>query len=473
VVALPVPAGGEGRIGGPVGLLHERLGLSLHAHLEHARGVGGAGEVVTVPTPSDPTVVEVLLVGVGSGSPADLRSAGAAVARAVRGRRRLASFVTDGVPAEESRAFAEGLLLGSYRFRVAPLPAHQRPVRHVDLVGSDPSVVALASATATAVALARDLANTPSSTKSPAWLADQARAVAHRCGLRLQQLDVEALRRRGYGGIVGVGAGSVRPPCLVELRYRAPRAAARRRHVVLVGKGITFDSGGLSLKPAEAMVPMKTDMAGAASVLAAMSALGELGVQVDVTALLALAENLPSGSAMRPGDVLTTYDGTTVEVLNTDAEGRLVLADALGRARLDLAPDVLVDIATLTGAASLGLGRRHGAVYSRWDVLAEALVGAGQDAGDQAWRMPLVDDYRAAMDSPVADLSNISRDRHVSGGSITAALFLEHFVGSVPWAHLDIAGPARADSDERETTKGATGYGTRLLLRWLERGAPA
>ncbi|MGH8894944.1 MAG: leucyl aminopeptidase family protein, partial [Actinomycetes bacterium] len=318
------------------------------------------------------------------------------------------------------------------------------------------------------VHLARDLTNTPSGEKDPAWLARQARSLARRHGLEVTVRDEKQLAKEGFGGLVGVGAGSSRPPRLIELRYRPERARRAAPHVVLVGKGITFDSGGLSLKPREAMVPMKTDMAGGGAVMAVMTALRDAGVRAPVTALVAAAENMPGASAMRPGDVLTQFGGRTVEVFNTDAEGRLVLADGLAYADRHLDPDILVDVATLTGAASLGLGRRHGALYSADDSLAADLLAAGDRSGDRLWRMPLVEDYRAAMDSEVADLSNVSRDPTISGGSITAALFLREFVGRRRWAHLDIAGPARADKDEHEVTRGGTGFGARLLLRWLE-----
>jgi leucyl aminopeptidase len=266
----------------------------------------------------------------------------------------------------------------------------------------------------------------------------------------------------GFGGILAVGAGSAQPPCLIELGYHPPGA---RTHVVLAGKGITFDSGGLSLKPDDGMKAMKTDMAGGAAVIAAMSALAELGATVRVTGLIAAAENMPSGSAMRPGDVITHFGGRTTEVLNTDAEGRLVLADALAYADTVLEPDVVVDLATLTGAARVALGGVLGALYASDDALAGALLAAGRHSGEPLWRMPLVDDYGDALDSPVADLANIPHSSRPRGGSIEAALFLREFTGGRPWAHLDIAGAARfSDGDQG---KGATGFGTRLLLHWL------
>jgi leucyl aminopeptidase len=234
-----------------------------------------------------------------------------------------------------------------------------------------------------------------------------------------------------------------------------------------VGKGITFDSGGLSLKPNDGMKLMKTDMAGGAVVIAVMSALARLGVRSRVTGLVAAAENMPSGSALRPGDVITHYGGRTAEVLNTDAEGRLVLADGLAYADAVLQPDVMVDIATLTGAVRIALGTGIGALYASDDQVAAGLLAAARVSGDALWRMPLVEDYRDALDSPVADLANIPHASRARAGSIDAALFLREFTGGRPWAHLDIAGAARSASDEGENTKGATGFGTRVLLRWL------
>jgi leucyl aminopeptidase len=261
-----------------------------------------------------------------------------------------------------------------------------------------------------------------------------------------------------------VGQGSTRPPRLVEARHDGGG-----RHVVLVGKGITFDTGGLSLKPNEGMQTMKSDMGGAAAVLGALRAVADLDLPITVTALLACAENMPSGTAQRPGDVLTQYGGRTVEVLNTDAEGRLVLADAIAYADRDLQADVIVDVATLTGAMPVALGRRHAGLFSSDDALAAQLEAASAASGERLWRMPLVEDYRQALDSPVADLRNIGNPKKkLAGGSITAALFLREFAGGRPWAHLDIAGPSWSGSDEDELTKGATGYGVRLLVRWLE-----
>jgi leucyl aminopeptidase len=238
---------------------------------------------------------------------------------------------------------------------------------------------------------------------------------------------------------------------------------------VLVGKGITFDSGGLSLKPNDNMKFQKTDMAGGGAVIAVMSALAALGCRVRVTGLIASAENMPSGSAQRPSDVITHFGGRTVEVLNTDAEGRLVLADALAYADARLDPDVIVDVATLTGAIGIALGREYGAVFASSDEVAGDLLRAGESSGDRLWRMPLVEDYRPALDSTVADLANIDAGGAFGAGSITAALFLREFTGGRPWAHLDIAAVGRTTADEGINSKGATGYGVRLLLDYLTR----
>ena len=398
------------------------------------------------------------------------------------------------------QAFTEGVLLGSYRYAFAPddesgialepvrggtaaaagpgAPAAPgargksgAPSGAVRLLATEPADAAVisaaadrAAAVAGAVAFARDLVNTPSARKSPQWLADQATELAQRCGLGVRVRGGDELTQAGFGGIVAVGSGSSHPPRLIELSYEPD---GWDTHVVLVGKGITFDSGGLSLKPLDGMKTMKTDMAGAAAVIAAMSALGALGARVKVTGLVAAAENMPSGSAMRPGDVITQFGGRTVEVLNTDAEGRLVLADALAYADLAIDPDMIVDLATLTGAARIALGTTLGAMFTDDDDLAAALASAGEAGGERLWRLPLFDEYRDLLDSGVADLANIPARRYGPPGAIAAALFLREFSGRRRWAHLDIAGPARSTTDDGETTKGGTGFGTRLLLRWL------
>jgi leucyl aminopeptidase len=428
---------------------------------------GKAGEVTPVAIRAGGKARRLLFVGLGDESAADLRRAGAALGSRVAPERGMLAAAVLGQPAGGVRAFAEGLLLGSYRFSLASRVASSGPgeVRLLVPEGDERAAgaVTTASTVAGAVGLARDLANMPSGRKTPAWLAGEAAQVAAASGLTVRVREPAELAAEGFGGILAVGAGSAQPPCLIELGYHPPGA---RAHVVLVGKGITFDSGGLSLKPNEGMKAMKTDMAGGAAVIAAMSALAGLGAGVRVTGLVATAENMPSGSAMRPGDVITHFGGRTTEVLNTDAEGRLVLADALAYADAVLEPDVMVDVATLTGAARVALGGTMGALYASDDGLAGALLAAAAEAGEPLWRMPLVDDYSDALDSPVADLANVPHSARPRAGSVEAALFLREFTGGRPWAHLDIAGAARSAPDGGEP-KGATGFGTRLLLRWL------
>jgi leucyl aminopeptidase len=457
------------------------LGLSVPEAVTAFDLSGKPGEAVRVAARTADGVRRLVLLGVGDGRPADLRRAGAALARQVEaGATALAAL-----PAGPGRdPFVEGVLLGGYRFslrsRDQETGAEPGPLRRVHLLppeseppGSGPAgTLSRPQMIAAAVSLARDLVNTPSDVKTPAWLAEQAVGAAGRSGLRVRIRDENDLAAEGFGGILAVGAGSVHPPRMIELSYTPDGAAPDNKpgHVVLVGKGITFDSGGLSLKPNEAMKQMKTDMAGGAAVIAVLSALAALNAPVQVTGLIGVAENLPSGSAMRPGDVITSYGGRTVEVLNTDAEGRLVLADLLGYAAT-LDPGTTVDLATLTGAVRVALGGQLGALYSGDDDLAAGLRAAGLATGERLWRMPLPEDYTSALTSVTADLahvpSRVNGATNGQAGSIVAALFLREFTGGRRWAHLDIAGPARSGSDDGELTKGGTGFGTRLLLHWL------
>ncbi len=319
---------------------------------------------------------------------------------------------------------------------------------------------------ARAVWAARDLANTPASVKSPEWLADQAVALTAHTDLRLTRISAAGLARRGFGGMLAVAAGSSRDPVMLKIEYRPPRDVKSGGHVVLVGKGITFDTGGLDLKPLAGMPLMKTDMAGSAAVLAAMLLIAASAPPTRVTALLMVAENSIDGSSYRPGDVIRHYGGRTSEVTNTDAEGRLVLADGLAHAVRDLEPTAVLDIATLTGAATLGLGRGHAAAYVNDVALGRAVLEASDCSGDGSWLMPLAEEYEPMLRSSVADARNAVTEAG-EAGSITAALFLQQFVGDVPWVHLDIAGPARAESDLPEAAKGATGYGVRLIADWV------
>jgi leucyl aminopeptidase len=297
-------------------------------------------------------------------------------------------------------------------------------------------------------------------------MAEQAKKFAKNNSLSVKVKSGKELSE--FGGLRAVGNSSQKnPPRFVEVSYK-PRGDKNPLHVVLVGKGITFDTGGVSLKrPYDTMTAMKSDMSGAAAVLMTTIAAAELKLPVRVTALLMLAENALSGTSQRPSDVITHYGGTTVEVINTDAEGRLVLADGLAYADKNLAPDYLIDVATLTGAATLGLSRYYGAMYTRDKKLANQLSNLSDFTGDRIWHMPLVDDYDIALASDIADYNHTADKFKFQGGSVTAALFLEKFVGNRRWAHLDIAGPARSEVDAGENVKGGTGYGVRLLTEWI------
>jgi len=449
--------------------LDSLLGVSLADIVAATRLSGRAGQTASTVATMGDAVLRVVFVGVGDRSASDLRKAGGELARQVRPGESAVADLSAGLTDDQLSALVEGIMLGSYRYSEESADA-EAPTKSSDVrllvprgAGGADDAVSRAAAVAAAVALARDLANTPSVRKCPQWLAEAAAEVAARVGLEMRVWDEKQLAQAGFGGIAAVGSGSARPPRLIQLRYAPPDA---RRHVVLVGKGITFDSGGLSLKPNDGMKLMKTDMAGGGAVIAVMSALAKLGVDDRVTGLIAAAENLPSGSAFRPDDVITQYGGTTVEVRNTDAEGRLVLADAIAYADGELAPDQIVDVATLTGASRIALGGVRAALYSTCEELAGHLLAAGEASGDRLWRMPLPDDYVDLLDSSVADLANVPAGDE-GGGSITAALFLRNFAGGRPWAHLDIAGPARSTSDDGDVTAGATGFGTRLLLNWL------
>jgi leucyl aminopeptidase len=301
-------------------------------------------------------------------------------------------------------------------------------------------------------------------------MASEAEKIAEENGLEIRVLAGKELAE--FGGLRAVGNSSPNPgPRFVEITYQ-PKGVKKNLgvlpHAVIVGKGITFDTGGISLKrPYDIMMAMKSDMAGSAAALGAISALSHFQPQIRVTILMMLAENALSATAQRPSDVITQYGGKTVEILDTEAEGRLVLADGIAYAVKNLSPDYIIDIATLTGAATLGLGRQHAAMYTRDEALARDFYEAGERSGDRVWHMPLVDDYQQALESPIADLSHITSKKKFSAGSITAALFLEQFAGDHTWVHFDIAGVARSEADSGENPKGGTGFGVRLLIEWL------
>ncbi|GDY29984.1 leucyl aminopeptidase family protein [Gandjariella thermophila] len=419
------------------------------------------------------------VAGLGDGGPGEWRAAGAALVRAVRaaaaaddeaGRpvaTALQLALTEEADSDRVAGLVLGLGLGGYRYRVsgADDPPLLRRVHLVAPEGSDAAAladaVARARVLAAATSLARDLANTPSNVKDPAWLADTAADLAGRVrGLTAEVRDERWLAGHGFGGVLAVGGGSARPPRLVELTWRPPSVRAGAPHLVLVGKGITFDTGGISVKPADGMHLMRTDMAGGAAVIAALRAIAELKLPVRVTGLVPCAENHLSGAAYRPGDVVRHYGGTTTEVTNTDAEGRMVLADALAYAVDAHAPDLMVDVATLTGAMKVALGLRTGGLFATDDDLAARIAAAGERVGEAWWRMPLAD---AHADDVRGDLADV-RQAPPGPGGITAALFLREFTAGLPWAHLDIAGPARADRPYDEVVPVGTGFAARTLV---------
>ncbi len=449
------------------------FGKSLLPALLGLGATGAAEEVTRLATLGATKAGVLVAVGLGPVSPAYdgevlRRSAGAAV-RSLAGA---SASVALALPADDEtslRAVSEGALLGAYSYtshRNTSLAKQKAPVTKVivasGLAGAK-KVVARAEVVCRAVHRARDFVNAPPSHLNPVTFAAAAGEVAAASGLTVEVLDEKALKKGAYGGILGVGQGSTTPPRLVHLSHR-PQGATTK--LALVGKGITFDTGGISIKPAAGMEDMKSDMGGAAAVIAAMVAIAELGLKVNVDAWVPMAENMPSGTAIRPSDVLTMRGGLTIEVNNTDAEGRLILGDALARACED-GPDVVVDVATLTGAAVVALGARTSGVMANDDALREQIVAAAAVAGESMWGMPLPPDLRKGLDSEVADMVNTGpRD----GGMLTAGLFLKEFIADgVRWAHLDIAGPAyNTGAAYGYTHVGGTGAAVRTFVQLAE-----
>ena len=450
----------------------EALGGALESTLAALGATGDLEELTKIPGGELPAPV-VYAVGLGaapeSGSfGADELSRAAAVAlrdlaggKARNGTGKTVALALPARDEAEAEAVTAGALLGGYTFRkyrATPAP----DVAATLLTGAGTAAgVARGTVIAEAMNLARDLINTSPLDLPPAALAAEAERVAAETDIVVEVLAEPELEAEGFGGILAVGQGSSRGPRLVRLSYAHPSAT---KTVAFVGKGITFDSGGLSLKPPKSMETMKSDMSGAAAALAATGAVAELGLPVNLVTYLCIAENMPSGAAQRPSDIITMYGGKTVEVLNTDAEGRLVLADGLVRAGAD-EPDLVVDIATLTGAQVVALGDRTSGVMGSSDEVAAAVAAAMRDAGEPAWPMPLPPHLRKGLDSPVADLANVSSDR--GGGMLVAGHFLREFApDGVAWAHLDIAGPAfNSGGPYGYTPKGGTGAAVRALVR--------
>jgi leucyl aminopeptidase len=436
---------------------------------KYGSGVTGkAGEVIEIPVLSENSneeLVKLLLVGVGTRSDVDLRKAGAAIGRKVKGTKaNVLSLLAKSAKSAQIHYLASALSTYTWSQKTSAKP----DTPSFNLMGDFAEIAQYSEVLLNATWRTRDLIHTPSNIKSPAWMAEQAKKFAKGSSVSIKVKSGKELSE--FGGLRAVGNSSQKsPPRFVEVSYR-PKTSKKTPHVVLVGKGITFDTGGVSLKrPYDTMTAMKSDMSGAAAVLMVTLAAAELKLPVQVTALLMLAENALSGTSQRPSDVITHYGGTTVEVINTDAEGRLVLADGLAYADKNLNPDYLIDVATLTGAATLGLSRFYGALYTRDKKLANQLSSLSDLTGDRIWHMPLVDDYAIALDSDVADFNHTADKYKFQGGSVTAALFLEKFVGNRKWAHLDIAGPARSEIDAGENIKGGTGYGVRLLTEWISK----
>ncbi|WP_399884174.1 leucyl aminopeptidase [Streptomyces sp. BBFR51] len=460
----------------------------LAAVLETLGASGAEGEVTKLPAPSGFKAPVVVAVGLGAEPEKDagfdaevLRRAAGVAARALAGAKK-AAFALPLTEAADAGVVGEGVLLGAYSFDAykeagqaqgsAKAKNGKAPLAEAALLGGKPRDKAYKAAIERAAAVseelnrARDLVNTPPNDLNPEAFAAVAQAAAKEHGIKVQVLDEKALTKGGYGGILGVGAGSAAGPRLVKLSYTSSKAT---KSLAFVGKGITYDSGGISLKPAGHNETMKCDMAGAAAVFAAVVSAARLGLEVNVTGWLALAENMPSGSATRPGDVLRMYSGKTVEVLNTDAEGRLVLADALWAASQEK-PDAIIDVATLTGAMMLALGSRTYGIMANDDAFRSAVHEAAEEAGEPAWPMPLPEHLRKGMDSATADIANMGERM---GGGLVAGLFLREFVGEdIAWAHLDIAGPAFNESAPfGYTPKGGTGTAVRTLVRVAELAA--
>jgi leucyl aminopeptidase len=460
--ALALPIGSTGEIPPAAGVSRQAL--------SEAGFDGHRGQTLVLPRSDAPPLVAV---GIGDPERFDanaLRDAAAAFSLAVGHQTHLAASLA-GPPGEPisvaAQAIVEGVLLARYHYGPLQRRATRQALESLTLLVPAQSDVAMATegvhrgtAYAAATALARDLANTPPSRLTAARMAECAAEIAGGCGLEIEVFDREALIGLGCGGLLGVNAGSAEPPRMIILRYR-PAEGAPTGHLCLVGKGIMYDSGGISLKPSDAVhATMKNDMSGAGAILAAMSALSDVDCRVAVTGYLMCTDNMPSGTAMKLGDVISIHGGTTVEVLNTDAEGRLVMADALVLATEEK-PDAIVDIATLTGACLRTLGPEVAGLLGNNPALIEQIRVAAATTDEPVWQLPLDYRYRTQLDSDIADIKNMGG---INAGTITAALFLAEFVGGLPWAHLDIAGTAQNDTAALWRPAGCTGFGARLLL---------
>ncbi len=436
--------------------------LDAYERLLDAREFSGkAGQLLFVQTPNG-AAPETLLVGLGEDVDTEsLRRAAGGAVRSLNGYPAVGTSLHLVDIEGSSGAVAMGMWLGSYSFDEYKSEPKPVVLASVALVGGEDSAEDLerAKVITDGIVLARDLVNRPALDKSPEMIADIALGIA--ANISVKVYDETEIEEMGFGGLVGVNRGSDRPARMVVMRYEPDGAA---KTLALVGKGIVFDSGGLSIKPASGMETMKTDMAGAAAVIGAVQAIARLGLAVNVVGIAPLTENMTGGAAQRPGDVMTAYNGKTIEVLNTDAEGRLILADGLAFAA-EMEPDLIIDIATLTGAVKVALGPVIGGLFAHDDDAAATVEAASKAAGEKLWRMPLEKEYASMIESDIADMKNIAGRW---GGAITAGLILSEFVGEVPWVHLDVAGPARADKTEHYVSKGGSGFGVRTLVAVAE-----
>jgi leucyl aminopeptidase len=478
VLLLPVVSDGDDPPKAVVAAGEQFLGADAVAEIEaglRALAATGASEQLHRLVLSSLPVASVLTVGLGKARddwPAEtIRRAAGVAARALNGAEAVITTLSELDPA----AAVEGLILGGYRFtafrsdKTAPKDKGLRKITALSTAKAAKARAEHAAAVATAVATARDFVNTPPSHLYPDEFARRAKALGESVGLEVEVLDDKALQKAGYGGVIGVGKGSSRLPRLVRLTHHGSRLAkkpGRAAKVALIGKGITFDTGGISIKPAASMHYMTSDMGGAAAVIATVTLAARQALPIDVIATVPMAENMPSATAQRPGDVLTQYGGTTVEVLNTDAEGRLILADAIVRACQDN-PDYLIETSTLTGAQTVALGTRTPGVMGS-DEFRDRVAAISQRVGENGWPMPLPDDLKDELKSTVADLANVSGQRFA--GMLVAGVFLREFVADgVAWAHIDVAGPAyNAGSPWGYTPKGGTGVPTRTMFAVLE-----
>ncbi len=459
----------------------EEIDAPLEGHLfnlvQQSKFQASIDQVLDVPTLGQLPAGRIILVGMGTEDALDETALRRAVAVGVResvghDAKSVAVVLPDGVGGRAMRAIGEGVVLGAYRFtkyrtgdrapvvELAKVTVHKRG----RLSSEEKDALALGEAVGHAVCAARDAVNEPPNELTPAALADRAKDLARRARLKIKVLDKKGIKDAGLHLHYAVGQGSTNEPRFIHMTYAPSTVRRGRKRLVFVGKGLTFDSGGLCIKPPAGMWEMKSDMAGAAAVLGLMAAVADVQPDVEVHGIIGAAENLPDGAAYRPGDILPSLDGKTVEIINTDAEGRLVLADALTYAS-KLKPDVLVDAATLTGACVVALGKCCSAFYTAQSELADSMRAAASAAGESFWQMPLLPELSEQLKSDVADMKHVG-DRW--GGSITAALFLKEFVGDVPWVHCDIAGPAFADQAKGMYAKGGTGHPVLTFLSLVE-----